>query len=99
MTTRVGTPDALGRCMDRHSLTLAALGMLCLATHAQAQAGPGNPDLARYAAGPLPSEFLTTWRTGQGALGNWRVVEDATAPGGKAIERRQDRLPLPARRL
>lgn len=86
MTTRVGTPDTLGRCMDRHSLTLAALGMLCLATHAQAQAGPGNPDLARYAAGPLPPEFLTTWRTGQGAPGNWRVVEDASAPGGKAIE-------------
>lgn len=86
MTTRVGIPDALGRCMDRRSLAFAALGMLCLATQARAQAGPGNPDLARYAAGPLPPEFLTTWRTGQGTPGNWRVVEDATAPGGKAIE-------------
>jgi len=86
MTMRVGTPDALGRCMDRRFLALAALGMLCLATQAQAQAGPGSPDLTRYAAGALPPEFLTTWRTGQGAPGNWRVVEDASAPGGKAIE-------------
>jgi len=86
MTTHVVTPHGLGRCMDRRSFALAALGMLCLATRAQAQAGPGSPDLARYAAGPLPPEFLTTWRTGQGALGNWQVVEDASAPGGKAIE-------------
>ena len=86
MTTRVVIPHALGRHMDRRSFALAALGMLCLATHAQAQAGPGSPDLARYALGPLPPEFLTTWRTGQGAPGKWQVVEDASAPGGKAIE-------------
>jgi hypothetical protein len=29
---------------------------------------------------------LTTWRTGQGAVGSWRVVEDSSASQGKAIE-------------
>jgi hypothetical protein len=34
----------------------------------------------------LPPEFLTAWRTGQGAVGAWHVVEDASAAAGKAIE-------------
>jgi len=34
----------------------------------------------------VPPKVLTTWRTGQGAPGEWRVVEDASASQGKAIE-------------
>jgi len=86
MATRAGTLHAFRRRANRQSIILAALGLLCLASPAQAQAGLGRPDLTRYAAGPLPPEFLTTWRTGQGALGDWKAVEDASAPGGKAIE-------------
>ena len=86
MVTHAGTVHFLSRYANRRSIILAALGMLCLASPAQAQAGLGRPDLTRYAAGPLPPEFLTTWRTGQGALGDWKAVEDASAPGGRAIE-------------
>jgi len=63
----------------------AALAFPYLATAAQAQGTAGNVDLSRYAVGPLPPEFLATWRTGKGAVGDWRVVEDASASQGKAI--------------
>ena len=86
MVARAGYLPFRSRCANRRSIILAALGLLCLASPAQAQAGLGRPDLTRYAAGPLPPEFLTTWRTGRGAVGNWKTVEDASSPGGKAIE-------------
>jgi len=56
-----------------------------MATAARAQGMRGSIDLSRYAVGPLPPEFLTSWRTGKGAIGDWRVVEDASASQGKAI--------------
>jgi hypothetical protein len=61
-------------------------GLACYPVIASAQPASGSPDLSRYTAGPLPSEWQTGWRTGTGALGSWSVVEDRSANGGKAIE-------------
>ena len=71
--------------MNRRMLLGAALALPYLATAARAQGMGGSIDLSRYAVGPLPPEFLTSWRTGKGAIGDWRVVEDASASQGKAI--------------
>jgi len=71
--------------MNRRMLLGAALALPYLAIAARAQGTTGSIDLSCYAHGPLPPEFLTAWRTGQGAVGDWRVVEDASASQGKAI--------------
>ena len=71
--------------MNRRMLLGAALALPYLATAARAQGMTGSIDLSRSAVGPLPPEFLTSWRTGQGAVGDWRVVEDPSANQGKAI--------------
>jgi len=71
--------------MNRRMLLGAALAFPYLATAARAQGMGGSIDLSRFAVGPLPPEFLTSWRTGKGAIGDWRVVEDASASQGKAI--------------
>lgn len=44
------------------------------------------PDLSQLAPGSLGSPFMTTQRTGRGALGEWRVVLDPSAATGRAIE-------------
>jgi hypothetical protein len=67
-------------------IIMAASASLPIISQASAQARTELLDLSRYAIGSLPPEFLTTWRTGQGAVGVWQVVEDASAAGGKAIE-------------
>ncbi len=72
--------------MERRAIIFGALGAATGAAGGQAQPGPGAPDIAHYAIGPLPPDFLATWRTGQGAVGNWRVVADTSASQGKAIE-------------
>ena len=51
----------------------------------RAQGVTGNVDLSRYPIGPVPPDFLTSWRTGQGAAGDWQIVEDRSATQGKAI--------------
>ncbi len=71
--------------MKRRMLLGAALALPYLATAARAQGMTGSIDLSRFAVGPLPPDFLTSWRTGKGAIGDWRVVEDASASQGKAI--------------
>ncbi len=71
--------------MNRRTILGAAFAFPYLAAAAWAQGTTGNLDLSRIPVGPLPPEFLTSWRTGQGAVGDWRVVEDATASQGKAI--------------
>ncbi len=71
--------------MNRRTLLWAALAFPYLATAARAQGMGGSIDLSRYAVGPLPPEFLTSWRTGQGAVSDWRVVEDSSASQGNAI--------------
>ena len=53
---------------------------------AWAQLGNGSPDFSRYASGRSPPDFETGWRTGQGAIGQWDVIDDASAKRGKAIE-------------
>ncbi len=71
--------------MNRRMLLGVALAFRYMAIAARAQGTAGSIDLSRYAHGPLPPEFLTVWRTGQGAVGDWRVVEDLSASQGKAI--------------
>lgn len=71
--------------MNRRKLIGAALAVLCLPITSYAQGVTGDVDLSRYPVGPVPPEFLTTWRTGQGALGDWQVVADPTATQGRAI--------------
>ncbi len=71
--------------MNRRTVFGAALALPCFPLAARAQGETGSIDLSRYPVGPLPPVFLTTWRTGKGAAGDWRVVEDATASQGKAI--------------
>ena len=61
-------------------------GLALLPAVAWAQAETMSPDIPRYAAGRLPPEFETEWRTGRGAVGTWLAVDDATARGGRAIE-------------
>ncbi len=71
--------------MNRRTILGAALALPCLPAALRAQGVTGSIDLSRFAVGPLPPEFLTSWRTGKGAIGDWRVVEDASASQGKAI--------------
>ena len=71
--------------MNRRTIIGAALAVLCLPAIAQAQGVTGDVDLSRYPVGPVPPEFLTTWRTGSGAAGDWQVVQDPTATQGKTI--------------
>ncbi len=71
--------------MNRRSIIGVALALPCLPAVALAQGVTGDVDLSRYSVGPVPPEFLTSWRTGRGAVGDWRVVEDASASQGKAI--------------
>ena len=72
--------------MNRRTIIGAVLALPCSSTVLRAQDTSGTIDLSRYSVGRLPPDFLTAWRTGQGALGDWRVVEDASANQGKAIE-------------
>ena len=71
--------------MNRRTILGAALAFPCLPAILRAQGVMGGIDLSRFAVGPLPPEFLTSWRTGKGAIGDWRVVEDASASQGRAI--------------
>ena len=87
--------------MNRREFIGATLALPCLplAAPAYAQGVTGDIDLSRYPIGPVPSEFLTTWRTGPGAIGDWQVVQDPTATQGKAIAQvgkdpTDDRYPL-----
>ena len=61
---------------------LAAVSSASIPWPAWAQESSGAPDLSRYPVGPLPPEFLTAWRTGQGSIGDWRVVNDGFASQG-----------------
>src|ERR1700688_995473 len=68
-----------GHAMKRRWLFLGALAPSWRASQGQADAAVRGPELSTYATGPLPSEFQTAWRTGQGKPGEWQVVEDTTA--------------------
>jgi hypothetical protein len=65
--------------------TMIGAALILPALSAAAQGVSGEVDLSRYQPGPLPREFLTAWRTGRGAAGDWRVVADPSASQGKAI--------------
>ncbi len=72
--------------MRRRTLITGPLASVAAGVSARARDVLGVPDIANYAVGRVPPEFLTAWRTGGGAVGDWRIVADATATGGKAIE-------------
>lgn len=71
--------------MIRRRLVASLPLAMSAARLAEAQSKLGEIDPSQYAVGPLPPDFLTSWRTGKGALGDWRVVDDPTASRGKAI--------------
>jgi hypothetical protein len=78
----------------------AAVGALaCLASGGRSVAAEATSiDLARDGAGAPPAGFAFA-RTGEGELGQWTVVRDATAASGFAIEhvstdRHEERYPL-----
>lgn len=62
--------------MHRRTLVAAALTFPVLPLAARPQGEIGNVDLSRCPVGSVPPEFLTSWRTGQGTPGDWRVVVD-----------------------
>jgi hypothetical protein len=73
--------------MDRRTvLSALSLALTGCPVKLRAQSATERIDFSPYAVGALPPDFLGTWRTGQGAVGDWRVVEDPTATQGKAIE-------------
>jgi hypothetical protein len=72
--------------MDRRTAIAAGLALVGIPAASRAQDGPSSIDLSSYPVGPLPPDFLVTWRTGQGAPGDWRVIADDSASQGKAIE-------------
>ena len=73
--------------MDRRTILSAlSLALTGFPVRLSAQSASGSIDFSSYMVGALPPDFLGTWRTGQGAVGDWRVVEDPTATQGKAIE-------------
>jgi hypothetical protein len=71
--------------MNRRTLIPGWLALPWLTSRGLANAVVGGPDLATYPIGRLPPDFQTAWRTGQGKLGDWQIVEDSTASRGRAI--------------
>jgi hypothetical protein len=70
----------------------------CAATRAWTVGATTQIDIAMSEIGAPPSGFELA-QTGEGELGRWTVVHDATATGGRAIEHRStdphdDRFPL-----
>lgn len=71
--------------MHRRTFLLSASMLPCAASRTWSAGTLGEVDLSEVPLGKLPPEFLTDWRTGKGALGDWQIVEDSTARAGKAI--------------
>jgi hypothetical protein len=71
----------------RSAVTAAATAYViaCACSSGFAQSGAIMIPIEKMNVGTALSEFESA-RTGQGGLGTWRVVADATAAGGRAIE-------------
>ena len=63
----------------------AACVLACLDAPGRAQTGATMIPLEKMAVGAPPADF-EFGRTGQGAAGQWVVVEDSTATASRAIE-------------
>jgi hypothetical protein len=79
-------------------LLAIALGGTLMAEPSPAQQAPVTIDIARMPVGAAPIGFQFG-RTGQSAAGDWRVADDPSAAGGKAIaqvsqDRTDYRFPL-----
>jgi hypothetical protein len=70
---------------DVTSIRLVFLIAILLTPLSVSAQSDGEISFAHYPLGPLPPEFNTQWRTGEGAPGTWMVVEDATASSGKVV--------------
>src|SRR5215831_2480361 len=69
----------------RPALTVAlALGGILMPSIAPARNATARIDISRMNPGLAPDDF-TFWRTGGGAVWDWRVVEDPTASNRRAI--------------
>ena len=67
------------------NVSLAACILACAATHALAQPSAVVIPIEKMTTGSPPAEFDFV-RTGQGAMGQWLVVDDSTAENQRAIE-------------
>jgi|SRR5947209_2997198 len=65
--------------------TIAAAVLACASAPAFAQTGATMISIEKMTTGAAPADFELA-RTGQGAMGQWVVVEDASAPSHRAIE-------------
>ena len=80
---------------------LGACAIACAAAAGLAQQGTTMISIEKMDVGKAPAGFEFA-RTGQGGPGQWVVVSDPSAAGGRAIEQiehRANRLSLPARDL
>jgi len=66
-------------------ISLAACILVCAATQPPAQTGAIVIPIEKMTVGGAPADFEFA-RTGQGAIGQWAVVEDPTTPSKRAIE-------------
>lgn len=82
----------------RFAAAIAACAIACAASAGFAQQGTTMIAIDKMDIGKLPREFEFA-RTGQGGPGEWAVVRDPSASGGRAIEqsstdRTDNRFPL-----
>jgi hypothetical protein len=67
------------------ALALAAWALACLSGPALSEMGATMIDISHLVLGKAPAGFIFA-RTGRGGNGEWTVVADPTAAGGRAIE-------------
>jgi hypothetical protein len=71
--------------MKRRTATAFALFAIGVPAALRAKGSLERPDFSDYRLGKLPPDFGDSWRTGNGAAGDWQVIDDPTASQGKAI--------------
>ena len=67
------------------ALALAAWALACLSGPALSEVGATMIDISQMTLAKAPASFIFA-RTGRGGNGEWTVVADPTAAGGRAIE-------------
>jgi hypothetical protein len=102
LTTKAASVGADARVSEKLIRCAAAIGLLASAAYAASMAAAQDTttriDIGKTPIGSPPSDFEFQ-RTGEGELGEWKVVPDPTAAEGAAIEhvstdQHEDRFPL-----
>lgn len=102
LTTNPASIGADARVSEQLIRCAAAIGLLASSAYAASMAAAQDAttriDIGKTPIGSPPSDFEFQ-RTGQGELGEWKVVRDQTAAEGVAIEhlsidQHEDRFPL-----